>query len=84
MGVTTEIDPVELTKSLIACPSITPEDAGVLGQLQKELERIGLNAKDINLQMKIRLTLTTYLQNMEMGDPIFVLVDTRMLCLLEI
>ena len=45
MGVTTEIDPVELTKSLIACPSITPEDAGVLGQLQKELERIGFECK---------------------------------------
>lgn len=35
------IDPVELTKSLIACPSVTPVDAGVLDLLQKQLEEIG-------------------------------------------
>ncbi|MDH5749660.1 MAG: succinyl-diaminopimelate desuccinylase [Rhodospirillales bacterium] len=35
------IDPVELSRALIQCPSVTPEDAGVLGVLQEALERIG-------------------------------------------
>ena len=35
------IDPVELTQSLISCPSVTPTDAGVLQVLQDRLEKIG-------------------------------------------
>ena len=35
------IDPVELTQSLISCPSVTPTDAGVLQVLQDHLEKIG-------------------------------------------
>ena len=35
------IDPVELTQSLISCPSVTPTDAGVLQTLQDQLEKIG-------------------------------------------
>ena len=35
------IDPVELTQSLISCPSVTPTDAGVLQVLQDQLEKIG-------------------------------------------
>ena len=37
----TEVDPVELTRALIRCPSVTPEDAGALGVLQAALEGLG-------------------------------------------
>jgi succinyl-diaminopimelate desuccinylase len=39
--VTLEIDPVELTRDLIRCPSVTPADAGALDVLQSALERLG-------------------------------------------
>jgi succinyl-diaminopimelate desuccinylase len=39
--VTVEIDPVELTRDLIRCPSVTPADAGALDVLQGALERLG-------------------------------------------
>ena len=35
------IDPVELTRDLIRCPSVTPVDAGALDVLQRALEAIG-------------------------------------------
>jgi len=36
---------IELTKSLISCPSITPENEGVLDILQEELSNNGFNCK---------------------------------------
>ena len=41
MSETVSIDPIELTKSLITHPSVTPKDAGVLQELQNNLEKIG-------------------------------------------
>jgi succinyl-diaminopimelate desuccinylase len=35
------IDPVDLTRALIRCPSVTPRDAGALDVLQAALERLG-------------------------------------------
>ncbi len=35
------IDPVELSRALIRCPSVTPDDAGALDVLQAALEGIG-------------------------------------------
>src|SRR5690349_980417 len=35
------IDPVELTRQLVRCPSVTPEDAGALDVLQRALEPLG-------------------------------------------
>ncbi len=35
------IDPLELSKKLIACPSVTPLDEGVLGVLEKALTAMG-------------------------------------------
>ncbi len=35
------IDPVELTKRLIACPSVTPGDAGAMAVIAEALEAIG-------------------------------------------
>ena len=35
------IDPLELTKALVRCPSITPKDAGALDTLQMRLEELG-------------------------------------------
>ena len=35
------IDPIELTKRLIACPSITPADAGAMAVIAEALEAIG-------------------------------------------
>ncbi len=35
------IDPVALSQDLIRCPSVTPEDAGALGVLQRALEGLG-------------------------------------------
>jgi succinyl-diaminopimelate desuccinylase len=39
--VSTVADPVELSRALIRCPSITPVDAGALDTLQRELRRLG-------------------------------------------
>ncbi len=41
MTVPPEIDPVELTRALIRCPSITPEEGGALGLLQGVLRGLG-------------------------------------------
>lgn len=41
MSESVSIDPVELTKSLISHPSVTPKEEGVLETLQKKLESIG-------------------------------------------
>jgi succinyl-diaminopimelate desuccinylase len=35
------VDPLELSRALIRCPSITPNEAGALTLLQAELERLG-------------------------------------------
>ena len=35
------IDPLDLSRALIRCPSITPEDAGALDVLQDALDRLG-------------------------------------------
>ena len=35
------VDPVELTRALIRCPSVTPADAGALDVLQSRLEALG-------------------------------------------
>lgn len=35
------IDPIQLAQDLIRCPSVTPQDAGVLGVLQVALESLG-------------------------------------------
>jgi succinyl-diaminopimelate desuccinylase len=35
------VDPIELTRALIRCPSVTPAEAGALDLLQKTLEGIG-------------------------------------------
>ena len=37
----TAIDPVDLTRRLIACPSVTPLEAGVLDVLESELKALG-------------------------------------------
>ena len=40
---TNPIDPIELTRALIRCPSVTPAEAGALDLLQKTLEGIGFH-----------------------------------------
>src|SRR5690606_30632655 len=37
----TAIDPLELARALIRCPSVTPADGGALGTLQGALEGLG-------------------------------------------
>lgn len=37
------IDPVELTASLVRCPSITPDEGGALGVLREQLEKAGFD-----------------------------------------
>ncbi|MGF1545194.1 MAG: succinyl-diaminopimelate desuccinylase [Parvularculaceae bacterium] len=39
------VDPVELARKLIACPSVTPADAGALGVLEDELEALGFRCE---------------------------------------
>ncbi|OHC74680.1 MAG: succinyl-diaminopimelate desuccinylase [Rhodospirillales bacterium RIFCSPLOWO2_12_FULL_58_28] len=39
------IDPLELSRALIRCPSVTPEDAGALDVLTKALEGIGFTCR---------------------------------------
>ena len=43
---------IELTKSLISCPSITPDNAGVLDILEEELSIIGFECKRYNFSEK--------------------------------
>ncbi|MGE0719822.1 MAG: succinyl-diaminopimelate desuccinylase [Alphaproteobacteria bacterium] len=38
-------DPVELTRSLIRCPSVTPVEAGVLGRLEAALGDLGFHCR---------------------------------------
>ncbi|MDJ0951336.1 MAG: succinyl-diaminopimelate desuccinylase [Alphaproteobacteria bacterium] len=38
---TGDIDTIDLTRALIRCPSVTPQDAGALDVLQAALERLG-------------------------------------------
>ena len=38
---TLALDPIELSRDLIRCQSVTPEDGGALAVLQKALEGIG-------------------------------------------
>ena len=40
---TAAIDPVDLTRRLIACPSVTPLEAGVLDVLEAELRAVGFD-----------------------------------------
>lgn len=42
-----DIDPVELARDLIRCPSVTPVDAGALGVLRRTLERIGFHCHQL-------------------------------------
>ncbi|MBT4219653.1 MAG: succinyl-diaminopimelate desuccinylase, partial [Rhodospirillaceae bacterium] len=35
------LDPVELSQSLIRCPSVTPADEGALGVLEEALSGVG-------------------------------------------
>jgi len=39
--VSATIDPIDLTRALIRCPSVTPRDEGALDVLQKSLESLG-------------------------------------------
>ncbi|HLB79868.1 MAG TPA: succinyl-diaminopimelate desuccinylase, partial [Dongiaceae bacterium] len=39
--VAADIDPVELARALIRCPSVTPADAGALGVLERALTPLG-------------------------------------------
>ena len=57
MSETDSIDPVEFTKSLISCPSVTPNEEGVFKELQKNLEKIGF-------------TCTQYLFDEKETDPV--------------
>ena len=50
---TSIIDPVELTQSLISCPSVTPTDAGVLQVLQDRLEKIVQSAMKQSLKFVV-------------------------------
>ncbi|HEY3814704.1 MAG TPA: succinyl-diaminopimelate desuccinylase [Caulobacteraceae bacterium] len=39
------LDPVELTRALIRCPSVTPADGGAMDLVQAELERLGFTCR---------------------------------------
>ena len=41
------IDPVELTRDLIRCPSVTPEEGGALDLLQSKLEGLGFRVERV-------------------------------------
>ena len=45
-------DPLELSKSLIRCPSVTPKDSGAIGVLQTYLERIGFHCQQVTFSDK--------------------------------
>jgi succinyl-diaminopimelate desuccinylase len=44
---TEPIDPVELSRALIRCPSVTPEDQGALGIVQEILESLGFTCHSL-------------------------------------
>jgi succinyl-diaminopimelate desuccinylase len=43
-------DPVELSRALIRCPSVTPDDAGALGVLEAALKPLGFVCRRVRLQ----------------------------------
>ena len=44
------VDPVRLLKELIACPSVTPEEAGALGVLDRALSAIGFTVTRLRFE----------------------------------
>jgi len=42
-----KIDPLELTKSLIECQSVTPEDGGAQEVLSKTLKNLGFECNEL-------------------------------------
>ena len=40
---TINFDPIQLTQSLVKCPSITPKDEGALSIVEQHLSKLGLN-----------------------------------------
>lgn len=44
------IDPISLLERLIACPSVTPEEAGVLDLLEAELKKIGFEVTRLTFE----------------------------------
>jgi len=43
-----QIDPVELTRDLVRCPSVTPEEGGAIGLLEKLLDAHGFDCTRVN------------------------------------
>ena len=41
-------DPVDLTRRLIRCPSVTPEEGGAIALLEEELSRFGFRCTRIS------------------------------------
>ncbi len=50
MGETREIDPVALAQTLIRLPSVTPQDAGAIGELEKELRSLGFSCHRLRFE----------------------------------
>lgn len=50
MTTTLSDDPVQLLKAMIACPSVTPVEAGVLDLLERELEVIGFTVHRLRFE----------------------------------
>lgn len=46
------IDPVDLSRELIRCPSVTPADAGALDVLQRALEPLGFTCKRLRFEQR--------------------------------
>ncbi len=46
----TVLDPVTLAQALIRCPSVTPEDAGALGVLEKALAPLGFSCHRLRFE----------------------------------
>ena len=44
------MDPVELARALIRCPSVTPKDEGALDTLQQALESIGFTCRRLRFE----------------------------------
>ena len=44
---TDTIDPIELSRALIRCPSVTPEDKGALGIVRENLESLGFTCHSL-------------------------------------
>ncbi len=70
-NVTNALDPVELSCELIRCPSVTPDEAGVLGVLEPVLKDLGFECHRLSFSADNTPDVTNLYARIGNGEPNF-------------